>query len=96
MRWSEGVPHHLGHPFCVRPVSPWIGGIPPLTSACGQPAARIHGPSVPPSCLISFSLLGAPVLSVLIVASDHSGQALQVVDVLLPADRHDVEDTYRL
>lgn len=39
---------------------------------------------------------GVPVLSVLIVACDASGQALQVADVLLPADRQELEDTYRL
>ncbi|WP_221348501.1 GntR family transcriptional regulator [Streptomyces beigongshangae] len=39
---------------------------------------------------------GVPVLSVLVVACDTSGQALQVVDVLLPADRQELEDTYRL
>jgi GntR family transcriptional regulator len=39
---------------------------------------------------------GAPVLSVLVIASDASGQALQVSDVLLPADRQELEDTYRL
>jgi GntR family transcriptional regulator len=39
---------------------------------------------------------GEPVLSVLVVACDISGQALQVVDVLLPADRQELEDTYRL
>jgi GntR family transcriptional regulator len=39
---------------------------------------------------------GAPVLSVLVVACDASGQALQVSDVLLPADRQELEDTYRL
>ncbi|GAB2469412.1 GntR family transcriptional regulator [Streptomyces incanus] len=39
---------------------------------------------------------GVPVLSVLVVACDASGQALQVSDVLLPADRQDLEDTYRL
>ncbi|MFB8350280.1 GntR family transcriptional regulator [Streptomyces niveus] len=37
-----------------------------------------------------------PVLSVLVVACDVSGQALQVTDVLLPADRQELEDTYRL
>ncbi|MBO7936326.1 GntR family transcriptional regulator [Streptomyces sp. S9] len=37
-----------------------------------------------------------PVLSVLIIACDASGQALQVSDVLLPADRQELEDTYRL
>ncbi|MEU1453913.1 GntR family transcriptional regulator [Streptomyces avermitilis] len=37
-----------------------------------------------------------PVLSVLIVACDIAGQALQVTDVLLPADRQELEDTYRL
>ena len=39
---------------------------------------------------------GAPVLSVLVIACDASGQALQVADVLLPADRQELEDTYRL
>ncbi|MFI6879656.1 GntR family transcriptional regulator [Streptomyces sp. NPDC050400] len=39
---------------------------------------------------------GEPVLSVFVVACDVSGQALQVVDVLLPADRQELEDTYRL
>lgn len=39
---------------------------------------------------------GAPVLSVLVVACDASGRALQVSDVLLPADRQELEDTYRL
>ncbi|OUD02931.1 GntR family transcriptional regulator [Streptomyces swartbergensis] len=39
---------------------------------------------------------GVPVLSVLVVACDASGQALQVSDVLLPADRLELEDTYRL
>jgi GntR family transcriptional regulator len=39
---------------------------------------------------------GVPVLSVLVIASDASGQALQVSDVLLPADRQELEDTYRL
>uniref|UniRef100_UPI000ADD47FD UTRA domain-containing protein n=1 Tax=Streptomyces niveus TaxID=193462 RepID=UPI000ADD47FD len=39
---------------------------------------------------------GAPVLSVLVVACDVSGEALQVTDVLLPADRQELEDTYRL
>ncbi|MFF0445952.1 GntR family transcriptional regulator [Streptomyces sp. NPDC004609] len=38
----------------------------------------------------------APVLSVLVVAADVSGQALQVVDIVLPADRHELEDVYRL
>ncbi|MFF3817416.1 GntR family transcriptional regulator [Streptomyces bluensis] len=37
-----------------------------------------------------------PVLSVLVIACDASGQALQVSDVLLPADRQELEDTYRL
>uniref|UniRef100_A0AAU3I2L3 UTRA domain-containing protein n=1 Tax=Streptomyces sp. NBC_01393 TaxID=2903851 RepID=A0AAU3I2L3_9ACTN len=37
-----------------------------------------------------------PVLSVLVVACDVAGQALQVTDVLLPADRQELEDTYRL
>ena len=39
---------------------------------------------------------GVPVLSVLVVACDASGRALQVSDVLLPADRQELEDTYRL
>jgi GntR family transcriptional regulator len=39
---------------------------------------------------------GEPVLSVLVVACDVSGQALQVTDVLLSADRQELEDTYRL
>ncbi|WP_329128652.1 GntR family transcriptional regulator [Streptomyces caniferus] len=39
---------------------------------------------------------GEPVLSVLVVACDVSGQALQVTDVLLPGDRQELEDTYRL
>ncbi|MEF9905389.1 GntR family transcriptional regulator [Streptomyces sp. P9-A2] len=39
---------------------------------------------------------GVPVLSVLVVACDASGRALQVADVLLPADRQELEDTYRL
>ncbi|MEV8606331.1 GntR family transcriptional regulator [Streptomyces griseoviridis] len=39
---------------------------------------------------------GVPVLCVLVVASDAVGQALQVSDVLLPADRQELEDTYRL
>ncbi|MFF5483765.1 UTRA domain-containing protein, partial [Streptomyces sp. NPDC012935] len=39
---------------------------------------------------------GVPVLSVLVVACDVSGRALQVSDVLLPADRQELEDTYRL
>ncbi|MGW3826382.1 GntR family transcriptional regulator [Streptomyces sp. NPDC005071] len=39
---------------------------------------------------------GVPVLSVLVVARDASGQALQVSEVLLPADRQELEDTYRL
>ncbi|MGW1802897.1 GntR family transcriptional regulator [Streptomyces sp. NPDC001984] len=39
---------------------------------------------------------GVPVLSVLVVAFDASGQALQVSDVLLPADGQELEDTYRL
>lgn len=37
-----------------------------------------------------------PVLSVLVVACDAAGQALQVTDVLLPADQQELEDTYRL
>ncbi|MEU6540807.1 GntR family transcriptional regulator [Streptomyces sp. NPDC047000] len=39
---------------------------------------------------------GVPVLSVLVIARDASGQALQVSDMLLPADRQELEDTYRL
>lgn len=39
---------------------------------------------------------GVPVLSVLVIACDASGQAVQVSDVLLPADRQELEDTYRL
>ncbi|MFF1406486.1 GntR family transcriptional regulator [Streptomyces sp. NPDC058294] len=39
---------------------------------------------------------GVPVLSVLVIACDASGQALQASDVLLPADRQELEDTYRL
>ncbi|MGW2049486.1 GntR family transcriptional regulator [Streptomyces sp. NPDC001858] len=39
---------------------------------------------------------GVPVLSVLVVARDASGQALQVSDVLLPADGQELEETYRL
>ncbi|MGK3943624.1 GntR family transcriptional regulator [Streptomyces caeruleatus] len=39
---------------------------------------------------------GVPVLSVLVIARDASGQALQVTDLLLPADRQELEDTYRL
>jgi GntR family transcriptional regulator len=39
---------------------------------------------------------GEPVLSVLVAACDVSGQVLQVTDVLLPADRQELEDTYRL
>nr|WP_237501157.1 hypothetical protein [Streptomyces sp. SID8381] len=39
---------------------------------------------------------GIPVLSVLVIARDASGQALQVSDVLLPADGQEPEDTYRL
>ncbi|MGW6481975.1 GntR family transcriptional regulator [Streptomyces sp. NPDC055059] len=39
---------------------------------------------------------GEPVLSVLVVACDVAGEALQVTDVLLPADRQELEDTYRL
>ncbi|MEU9207849.1 UTRA domain-containing protein [Streptomyces sp. NPDC048415] len=38
---------------------------------------------------------GEPVLSVLVVACDVAGQALQVTDVLLPADRQELEGTYR-
>ncbi|MYX34374.1 MULTISPECIES: GntR family transcriptional regulator [unclassified Streptomyces] len=39
---------------------------------------------------------GDPVLDVLVVARDASGRVLQIVDVLLPADRQELEDTYRL
>ncbi|MFJ3944434.1 GntR family transcriptional regulator [Streptomyces griseoaurantiacus] len=39
---------------------------------------------------------GVPVLGVLVIACDASGQALQVSEVLLPADRQELEDTYRL
>ncbi|MFE0631865.1 GntR family transcriptional regulator [Actinacidiphila glaucinigra] len=39
---------------------------------------------------------GDPVLGVLVVARDASGRALQIVDVLLPADRQELEDTYRV
>ncbi|MEU2181942.1 GntR family transcriptional regulator [Streptomyces thermolilacinus] len=39
---------------------------------------------------------GVPVLSILVIACDASGRALQVADVLLPADRQELEDTYRL
>ncbi|MET8134201.1 MULTISPECIES: hypothetical protein [unclassified Streptomyces] len=39
---------------------------------------------------------GEPALSVLVVACDVAGQALQVTDVLLPADRQELEGTYRL
>ncbi len=39
---------------------------------------------------------GVPVLSVLVIARDASGQALQASDVLLPADGQELEDTYRL
>ncbi|WP_369196701.1 GntR family transcriptional regulator [Streptomyces djakartensis] len=39
---------------------------------------------------------GVPVISVLVIACDASGQALQVSDVLLPGDRQELEDTYRL
>ncbi|MET7697578.1 GntR family transcriptional regulator [Streptomyces sp. NPDC005485] len=39
---------------------------------------------------------GGPVLSVLVVACGVSGEALQVSDVLLPADRQELEDVYRL
>ena len=39
---------------------------------------------------------GVPVLSVLVVACGASGQALQVSDVVLPADRQELEDVYRL
>lgn len=37
-----------------------------------------------------------PVLSVLVIACDVAGQVLQAADVLLPADRQELEDTYRL
>ncbi|MFC9506191.1 hypothetical protein [Streptomyces sp. NPDC057002] len=37
-----------------------------------------------------------PVLSVLVIACDASGQALQASGVLLPADRQELEDIYRL
>ncbi|MFE0511541.1 GntR family transcriptional regulator [Streptomyces sp. NPDC058964] len=39
---------------------------------------------------------GMPVLSVLVVACDASGRSLQASEVLLPADRQELEDTYRL
>ncbi|MCT9008318.1 GntR family transcriptional regulator [Streptomyces rhizosphaerihabitans] len=39
---------------------------------------------------------GEPVLAVLVLACDATGQALQVTDVLLPADRQELEETYRL
>lgn len=39
---------------------------------------------------------GSPMLSILVVACDASGQAVHVMDVLLPADRQELEDTYRL
>ncbi|MEV2231873.1 GntR family transcriptional regulator [Streptomyces phaeochromogenes] len=39
---------------------------------------------------------GVPVLGVLVIVCDAAGQALQVIDVLLPADRQELEDTYRL
>ncbi|MFE3328019.1 GntR family transcriptional regulator [Streptomyces sp. NPDC059176] len=39
---------------------------------------------------------GVPVLSVLIVACDASGRSLQASELLLPADRQELEDTYRL
>ncbi|MEU1498510.1 GntR family transcriptional regulator [Streptomyces sp. NPDC005732] len=39
---------------------------------------------------------GVPVLSVLVIAFDAAGQALQVSNVLLPADGQELEDTYRL
>ncbi|MEV6402940.1 GntR family transcriptional regulator [Streptomyces bobili] len=39
---------------------------------------------------------GMPVLSVMVVARDAFRQALHVSDVLLPADRQEFEDTYRL
>ncbi|MFD3502401.1 GntR family transcriptional regulator [Streptomyces sp. NPDC058678] len=39
---------------------------------------------------------GVPVLSILVIAHDASGLALQVSDVLLPADGQELEDTYRL
>ncbi|MEU6001567.1 GntR family transcriptional regulator [Streptomyces sp. NPDC047197] len=52
-------------------------------------------PSAEEADLLALST-GEPVLSVLVVACDVSGQALQVTDVLLPADRQELEDTYRL
>ncbi|MCH0562967.1 GntR family transcriptional regulator [Streptomyces sp. MUM 2J] len=39
---------------------------------------------------------GLPVLSVLVIGCDATGQALQVSELLLPADRQELEDTYRL
>ncbi|MER5395378.1 GntR family transcriptional regulator [Streptomyces sp. NPDC002599] len=39
---------------------------------------------------------GEPILSVLVIACDVSGQVLQVTDVALPADRQELQDTYRL
>lgn len=44
----------------------------------------------------SPALLPEPMLSALIVVCDFSGQAPQVTDVLLPGDRQELEDTYRL
>ncbi len=39
---------------------------------------------------------GDPVLGVLVVACDATGRALQVVDLALPSDRQELEDTYAL
>jgi GntR family transcriptional regulator len=36
----------------------------------------------------------AVVLGVLVIARDAAGAAVQVVDAVLPADRHELEDTY--
>jgi GntR family transcriptional regulator len=52
-------------------------------------------PSAEESDLLQMGA-GEPVLSLLVVACDASGQALQVTDVVLPADRQELEDTYRL
>jgi GntR family transcriptional regulator len=52
-------------------------------------------PSAEESDLLQMSA-GEPVLSLLVLACDASGQALQVTDVVLPADRQELEDTYRL
>lgn len=52
--------------------------------------AGLHTRSVRPPCSPE------PMLSVLIVACDFSGQAPQVTDALLPGDRQELEDTYRL